>query len=212
MFNFLKDFGVPGVLVGAMTFLAIAFKQYVTINEKRIRTTKSQLDLLIDVMGDEKKRNNKFIVEQAFSYKFKSSIPHSVIDILLDTANPTTLINDYIKGRVYLTTCKNSTNLAYKSRVSKEKDRTKWKKIYATCYFVFALPGSILLAWVPSIYKRAGIETMTMPLFLALALLVWAYYFIDFYKSLNAAERIMEQVEQQPQLQSDEGGRRLRSA
>ncbi len=212
MYDFLKDFGVPGVLVGAITFLTIAYKQYATINEKRLRTTKNQLDSLIDVMGDDKKRKEKFIVEQAFSYKFKANIPYSVIEILLDTRNPTTSIHDYIKGKIYLDIDNDGKNLNYVNRMEKDTNRKRWKTIHATIYFLLALPGVILLAMVPSIYSQTGPYYSLVTFFLAFSLLFWTYLFLDFYKSLNAAERVMDQLEQNPNIQNSEGGSRPKVA
>lgn len=200
MFDFLKDLGAPPYLAGGLGLLMYAIKKYLEIKKDNLKTTKSQLDALIDTMTDEKKSKEKFIVEQVFSYKFKTSIPYSVISILLNTENPSLSISDYIKGRMHLDIDKNGNRFVYKTKIKKIKYRKIWKIIYNITYLCFAVPSALLFAIAPSMWKNAGLMHALVILVFALSLFIFAYFSLHSGTSIIAAERIMEQFQTKSKL------------
>lgn len=194
MFSFLKDFGLPAYIVGVITLVALGYKKAKELQEHSLNTTKEQLDSITDLFSDEEKRNNAFIVEQVFHYKFKSYVPAKIIFRLLGAQNPTSSIKDYIYGRRHLKYDSGDIDISYHGKMSCSKYRKKWKLVNITGYFVFAFLGLGLLMFLPSLEKAIGFPWLIASIPLILYFLWVAYEFMTSAMRINAAERVMNEV------------------
>lgn len=195
MFNFLKDLGFPAYVVGVITLISIGYKQIKELQERNLKSTKEQLDTMTELLLNNEKLNNKFLVEQVFQYKFKAYIPHNIILLLLKTKNPTSSFNDYIFARRYLQCDIGDSNISYIKKMESQSYRKKWYIINTLGYFIFAFLGLGGILNLAKINKHLGFSWMIVTIPLVLYFLWVAYEFVMSSQRINAAESIMKEVE-----------------
>ena len=195
MFNFLKDLGFPAYVVGVITLISVGYKRIKEFQERNLKSTKEQLDTMTELLLNEKKLNNKFLVEQVFQYKFKTSIPYTIIVLLLNTESPTSSFKDYVFARRYLKFDLGDSNISYKKNMASQSHRKKWHIINVVGYFIFAFLGLGGLFYLDKINRYFGFTWMIVTIPLVFYFLWVAYEFIMSSLRIKAAENIMKEVE-----------------
>jgi hypothetical protein len=192
MFSFLKDLGLPGYIVGIITLVTFGYKKIKEAQDHKLKSTKEQLELLIQFFSDENNNSNKFLTEQYFQYKFRMYIPASVIHVLLQTENPTSSFQEYIDGRKFLKCEINDREIYYKNDKMSNKDYRKGKvRNNIIGYFVFAYIGLSILFYLPAINKNYGLSWFVPSIPLSLYLLWVAYEFMKDSMRIKAAETLI---------------------
>jgi hypothetical protein len=194
MLSLLKELGMPTVFVIGLALSIIAINKILEIKEYRRKTTKDQLDALVGLDLSDNKKEKRFIVEQIFSHKFNKIIPYAAINILIGTANPSTAINHYIKGKYYLNIDDAINGFRFRSKYETGKKRKIWKWTFIVGYFACGLVISLLVA-LASMHGKG--ESLKYAIFFAPFIWVFgffAYACLDAHKSIKAAEQVMEQI------------------
>jgi len=194
MFNFLKDFGVPGVAVAIITLVVFLYKRAKELQVSTQKITKEQLDAMIELYDSKDRRNNAFIVEQVFNFKFKAYIQHSVIQILLKTNNPTEAIQNYKLGKLHLELVRGENLIKYRKKMKDIEYRKKLKFIYITFYFIlFSSAGGLMysLNWVND---HLGYQVMILTISVIIIFLWAAYESLMSAGRVVGAERLMDEI------------------
>lgn len=195
MFDFLKDLGFSGYVVGVISLIVFGYKKIKELQESNLKSTKEQLDTMTELLLNKKKLENKFLVEQVFQYKFKTCIPYNVISLLLKTDNPTSSFKNYISARRHLKFDIDDSNISYNKKMKSQSYRNGWYYLNILGYSVCAFLGLGGLFYLTEIEKYLGFSWVIVTTPLILYFLWMAYEFMMSALRIKAAEKIMKEVE-----------------
>ncbi len=206
--GFLKDFGLPAYVVATISLIVYSYKKFKEVQERKNKITKEQLDSIIEHFEKEDALTNNFVLEQVFEYKFKSYIPAKAIRYLLQCANPTYSIKNYILGKSNLVFNFDNEEFSYRGKLSNELYRKRSKFFSITIYFVFAFMGLGIVLNSANIAKYLDFPWVIALIPLSIYFLFIAYDSVMSAIKISSAEDIMREVEYSKNFDNcDEGSK-----
>ena len=96
----LKSFGIAPFITITLLIAGYIYKVLKNREENKIQIRKEQIEKIFELYTDNNKKDNKFILEDVFSYRFGTNIPYDTLILLTSKNNIMPLNNRTNKTKI----------------------------------------------------------------------------------------------------------------